>query len=236
MFAHTPIWLFAVLIGVWFVVSIALSTIRNLNRTRNLETEARSLGFMFTPWIGSESTPKITTPFLMKDAGAYKNVLSGSYAGLEVQVFDYSHTSGGVSNSTTTTQTVAVYKKNVGLPTFVLGPGGLAAKIIDALEHQNVELNLDPEFSHRYSVRGPDKERVRALFSDGLVAFLKSLEKSKAWQVEGSGNALVIYRYARRVKPSEVRDFLQDTSSIAQSFFAYAGTAHPNAFSAGLSR
>jgi len=95
---------------------------------------------------------------------------------------------------------------------------------------------LDPEFSHRYSVRGPDKERVRALFSDGLVSFLKSLEKSKAWQIEGSGNVLVIYRYARRMKPSEVRDFLQDTSSIAQSFFAYAGTGHPNAFSAGLSR
>ncbi len=236
MFAHNPIRLFEILIGVWFVVSIAFSIMRSLTRNRNMENEARSLGFMFTAWIGPESTPKITTPYLMNGSGAYKNVLSGSYDGFEVQVFDYAHTSGGTSNSTTRVQTVAVYKKNVSLPAFAIGPGGLAAKIIDALEHQNVELNVDQEFSRRYSVRGPDKERVRALFTDGLVSFLKGLERSKSWQIEGAGNALVIYRYARRVKPSDLRGFLQDTSSIAQSFFACAGTAHNNAFSASLNR
>ena len=235
MFAHTPIWLFALLIGISFVVSVALGITRNLTRSRNMEGEARSLGFMFTAWIGPESTPKIVTPFLMNGSGAYKNVLRGSYEGLEVQVFDYSHTSGSSSHSTTSAQTVAVYKKNVSLPAFAVGPGGLAAKIIDALEHQNVELNVDQEFSHRYSVRGSDKERVRALFSAGLISFLKGLDQSKSWQIEGSGNALVIYRFARRIKPSEVRDFLQDTYSIAQSFFAYAGTASFQTFSAGNS-
>jgi len=235
MLAHIPIWAFAAFFGGLIALNIVLSIIRNLARGRDMETEARSLGFMFTPWIGPASTPEIKTPYLMNGSGAYKNVLSGTYASLEVQVFDYSHTSGG-SSRTTTAQTVAVYKKNINLPAFALGPGGLAAKIIDALEHQNVELSVDKDFSQHYSVRGPDKEKIRALFSDGLVSFVKGLDRSKSWQIEGSGNSLVIYRFARRVKPSELRDFLQDTSSIAQSFFAYAGTGHSNAFSASLNR
>ena len=218
------------------VVSMIFSVIRMKKRAQALAAEAQSLGLVFTPWVGPESAPRISTPYLMKDVHAYKNAMSGSYAGLEIQVFDYSHTSGGTSNSTTTVQTVAAYKKNVNLPAFALGPGGLAAKIIDALEHQNVELNADREFSHRYSIRGPDKESVRALFSDGLISFLKSLERNKAWQIEGTGNVLVIYRFARRVKPSELREFLQETSSIAQSFFAYAGTGHTNVFSAANNR
>jgi hypothetical protein len=234
VFGHFQIWLFLEVFGC-FVLSIAATMVHNRARARNLETAAQALGLAFTPWIGPDSAPNISTPYLMKDTHAYKNVITGGYAGLDIKVFDYARTSGSVSNSSTTVQTVAVYTKNVSLPSFALGPGGLAAKIIDALEHQNVEISSDREFARRYSVRGPDKEKVRALFSDGLISFFKGLDHNKAWQIEGSGNALVIYRFAWRIKPSDLKNFLDETSSIAQSFFAYAGAGHTNAFSAGHS-
>ena len=187
-----------------------------------MEAAAQALGFSFSRWADATSVPKLATPFFMNGSCGYKNVMTGNYAGLEVEVFDCSRSSGSASNTTVTVQTVVLYKKDVRLPAFSLGPGGLAAKLIDALEHQNVQIT-DPEFARHYSVRGPDQEKVRALFTEELIAFVKNLDPGKHWQIEGAGNALVIYRYARKVKPDDLRDFLQETSSIAQSFFAYAG-------------
>jgi hypothetical protein len=159
-------------------------------------------------------------------------MMTGAYAGFEVQVFDYAHTSGGASNSTTVSQTVAAYTTNIDMPVFALGPGGLAGKIIDAIEHQNVDVTTDRDFLRRYSVRGSDKERIKTLFTEPLMNFAKGLDRSKAWQIEGAGKTLIIYRYARKVPPKALRDFLEETSSIAQSFFAYAGTTKPDVFSA----
>lgn len=233
MSAHIPIFFLmtAFMVGV-FAVSILLSMIRNRKRIQNMDAEAQALGFTFTAWNNAASAPKFETPFFRNGSHSYKNMMTGSYAGMEVQIFDFLQTSGSASNSSTTVQTVAAYTQSVDLPVFALGPGGLAAKIIDALEHQNVEVTTDKEFSHHHSVRGPDKERIKALFNDRVVSFVKELDRNKAWQIEGAGKTLVIYRYARRVKPSGLREFLQETSSIAQSFFAYAGTTKPDAFAA----
>ena len=213
-----------------FAVSVVLAMIRNRKRIQNLEAEAQALGFTFTAWSNGASAPKFETPFFRSGSHSYKNMMTGSYAGMAVQVFDYSHTSGGTSNSSTSVQTIAVYTQSIDIPVFALGPGGLAAKIIDALEHQNVEVTTDKEFSRHHSVRGFDKERIKALFNDRVVSFVKELDRNKAWQIEGAGKTLVIYRYARRMKPAALRDFLQDTSSIAQSFFALANANRTGAF------
>jgi hypothetical protein len=224
-------WAFPLIFGGLFILSTALAAVRNAGRRRDMEAAAQSLGFTFSRWAGPTTVPKVATPFLMTGCAGYKNVMTGSYGGLEVEVFDYSRTTGSARNTSSTSQTVAIYKKDVRLPAFSLGPGGLAAKLIDALEHQNVPI-ADPEFKRHYSLRAPDQEKVRALFTDGLITSLNNLDPSKHWQVEGVGNSLVLYRYARREKPTDLRDFLQETSSIAQSFFAYAGKH--DAFAASL--
>ena len=213
-----------------FVISIVLGFFRNKKRGEQMQAEAQSLGLTFTHWSNSLSASQIATPFFLSGSAGFKNVMTGNYAGMNVEVFDYSHTSGGASNTSTTIQTAAVYTQNVDFPTFALGPGGLAAKLIDALDHQNVDVTTDKEFLHHHSVRGNDKERIKALFTQPLIDFVKQLDRTKPWQIEGAGNKLVIYRYARQIKPVLLKDFLQETSTIAQSFFAYAGK--PSAFSA----
>ncbi len=219
-----------------FVLSIVMGIFRNKNRSRQMEAEAQTLGFTFTHWSNTLSASNFATPFFLSGASGFKNVMTGSYAGMNVEVFDYSHTSGSAKNTTITIQTVAVYTQNVDFPCFALGPGGLAAKLLNALDHQNVEVTSDKEFLHHHSVRGIDKERIKVLFSDPLISFVKQLDRNKTWHIEGAGQKLVIYRYARQVKPDALKDFLQETSSIAQSFFAYAGATKPGVFSAGADR
>jgi|SRR6185437_951579 len=217
-----------------FVISIVVGIFRNKNRSQQMQSEAQSLGFAFSHWSETLSAAKIATPFFLSGSAGFKNVMTGSYDGMNVEVFDYSKMTGNAQKTDVTIQTVAVYTQNIDFPTFALGQGGLVAKIIDALEHQNVEVTSDKEFLHHHSVRGNgnDKERIKALFSPSLVDFIKQLDRAKPWQIEGAGNKLVIYRYSRQIKPTLLKDFLQETSAIAQSFFAYAGKTKPGAFSA----
>lgn len=215
-----------------FLISVVLSIFRNKNRSKQLEAEAQALGFTFSHWSETLAASEIATPFFIEGSGGFNNVMAGNYAGMNVEVFDYSHTSGSASNTTVTVQTVAVYTQKVDFPVFAVGLGGLAAKIINAIDHQSVDVTADKEFLHHYSVRGQDKERIKALFNESLISFVKRLDRKKAWRVEGSGQKLAIYRYARKTKPAALRDFLQETSSIAQAFFTAASANKPSAFSA----
>jgi len=158
--------------------------------------------------------------------------MTGNYAGLDAEVLEYAPTTGRAGNSRTTVQTVAVYTQNVDLPQFVLRPSSLAIKLLDTLQHQKVDLEYPPGVSRHYALHGPDKERIRALFNESLVSFVESLDRGKGWHIEGAGKKLVVYRYRGRVKPAQLRNFLQETSSIAQSFFASQKQQPPLARSA----
>jgi hypothetical protein len=150
------------------VASFAIGSILIRNRVQNVAAAAHDLGFTFTAW-NSGSATKFETALFQKDpGGGFKNVMTGNYAGLDTQVFDYSCTTGSPQNSTTTVQTVAAYAQNVDLPFFAPAPQSLAGKIVDALQHQNVDLDSSPGFSRRYAVHGPDKERIRSLFNARL--------------------------------------------------------------------
>lgn len=220
---------------VLFAVGIVVGIFRNKNRSQHMQAEAQALGLAFSHWSEKLSASDIATPFFLSGSAGFKNVMTGSYAGMNVDVFDYSKKSGGGQNATITIQTVAVYSQKVDFPSFALGPGGLAGRIMDALEHENVDVSTDKEFLHDHAVRGKEKERIKALFSQPLIDFVKQLDQSKKWQIEGAGNKLVIYRYSRQVKPAALRDFLQETSMIAQSFFAHAGAMKRDVLSATAS-
>ena len=210
----------------WSVISFVMGILKTMKRAQDVAPIAQELGFTYTPWISPGAGPKFATALFQKDPGAtFKNVMTGSYAGFETQVFDYSPTTGSAQQSTTTCQTVVAYTQNVDLPWFVLEPKSIAGKILDALEHQNVELDCPSDLKLHYMVRGLDKEKVRALFDGQRIRLIESLDRSKAWHLEGAGKTVIVYRYARKVQPSELKEFLQETSAMVQSFLAGTATA-----------
>lgn len=225
MFAGIPYWLI-------FGVFIALSVLRlifgglgTMKRAGNMAAAAQELGFTFTPWTNDPDTvPKVATElFRQNSLSGFHNVMTGNYASLETQAFDYAYSSGNVQNSRTTAQTVAVYTQNVNFPLFTLQPANFALKILDTLQHQKVDLDYPPGSTHHYAVHGPNATSIKALFSAGLISFVEGLDRGRGWHIEGAGKTLVLYRYNRRVQPAQLRDFLQESSSIAQSFFALCG-------------
>jgi hypothetical protein len=56
---------------------------------------------------------------------------------------------------------------------------------------------------------------------------LGGLDAQKKWRLEGAGQTLIVYRAGKRVKPAELRTFLDVTGALASSFFALANTEKP---------
>jgi hypothetical protein len=225
MSAYTSIWVpFGAFMAISFAAHFAVGVFQTRRRTRNVTAVAQELGFAFTPWIGPMMAPRFATElFRNVMGGTFKNVLTGHYAGMDVQLFDYSCTTGNPGNTSTAVQTVAVYTQNFDLPLFTLQPRNLALEIMVALQHQKVDLDYPPGVSRHYAASGPEREKIRTLFNGNLLSFVEGLDRSQGWHIEGAGKTLVLYRYRRRVAPTELKDFLLETSSIAQSFFAFSG-------------
>jgi hypothetical protein len=227
MSGHTIWWAFGGLMVVSTAATVLSSVLRSWRNLQNIGAAAavaQELGFTFTGWSEPGSAADIGTPlFRSKPGGEVKNLMKGSYAGLETQLFDFSFTVGTGTNTTPIGNTVVVYSQNVDLPIFEVQPEGLVEKLTDALLHRDINFDTHPQFSKLYALRGPDAEKIRAFFNDGVLSFFEGLNHDRKWHLEGSGRNLVIYRFAQHVRSDELKSFLEETSGIAKSFF---GVAH----------
>ena len=226
MVAGIRVWWIFAFFAAFSVVRFVIGSLRTMQRAGDMAAAAQELGLTFTPWTNdSNAIPKVGTELFCKHStGGFHNFMAGNFGRLETQVFDYSYSSGNAQNSSTAVQTVAVYTQNVDLPLFTLQPSSLALKILDTLQHQKVDLDYPPGVSHHYAVHGSDATGIKALFNGSLISFVEGLDRSKGWHIEGAGKTLVMYRYNNRIKPAQLREFLQETSSIAQTFLSLSGT------------
>jgi hypothetical protein len=208
------------------IVWIIVAQIRARKRTQALQVTAQEIGFTFgdEDWEDQSQAPQLETALFDRGhSRKFDNVMSGSYSGFRVSLFDYSFTTGGGKSSHTWTQTVAAFTQELSLPDFALRPEGFFDRIGEALVHKDIHFDSHPDFSHRYHLRGSDPEKIRELFSPALLTFCEGLAPEDKWHIEGNGTALILYRSDATVNPVEVRAFLDETSSIASSFFSCCG-------------
>lgn len=211
------------LVAVWYVVSGLMAR----KRTEALAQMALEIGFNFegTDWNDKQRAPNVGAALFNKGRDReFRNIMTGSSVGLWTSIFDCSFTVGHGRNSRTIRQTVAAFfADRILLPEFEMQPEGVLQKIGDVFVHKDIDFVSHPEFSSRYQLRGPEEERIRQLFSPGLLSFLAGLDQKQKWRVEGAARTLIVYRLGKRVKPEALRGFLEETSSIASTFFSFSG-------------
>ena len=230
-FARYGAFLF-VLAGVGVIVAIwALVKTLGRKRTQALADAAVRIGFVFggEEWPDKRRAPVLETALFGKGHGReVKNILAGSAAGFRASLFDYTFIQGTGRNSQRYTQTVAAFSKDgASLPYFELRPANLLSRAWDAVAHKDIRFDANPEFAQRYVLRGALPEKVRELFTPGLISFVEGLDTRENWHIEGVDDTLVIYRMSKKVAPEKLRDFLDQTSAIASGFFSFAATAAP---------
>jgi hypothetical protein len=220
---------------VWFVLSVFViiviaviiySSIQQKKRTAALTALAPILGFNFEgeDWTNPTRAPRLETALFDRGHGKrFKNIMSGSVAGLPTSIFDYWYTTGGGKSSHTWSQTVVAFSIDIWLPLFELRPESFMDRIGEVFMHTDIDFPSNPEFSHRYLLRGPEEEKIRELFAPALLAFLEQMPAAKKWHVEAEGSTLLLYCSDVLVDPDAIRDLLDETSSIAKTFLSCCG-------------
>jgi hypothetical protein len=192
-------------------------------RTRELTAVAQQIGFRFVGknWNGPPLLSKPKTSLLQRTRGRYSNVMTGSSGRLEISLFDYTYPMGKSS----VTQTVAAFSQDQQLPPFALRPENFLDRIGDAIIHNDIDFDSNPEFSKRYLLKSPDEAGTRRLFNPSLLTYLEQFQTN--WCIEGTGPTLMVYHGARPLSPSDLPAFLEETSRIARTFFASDGLRKP---------
>jgi hypothetical protein len=146
-----------------------------------------------------------------------RNVMRLPGSAPAVTVFDYQYTVGSGQHQSTVVQTVAhVGSPRLALPPFVLGPENIFHKAGGLLGYHDIDFDSNPEFSAKYLLRSKQAEaNVRDLFTPSIRAFF---EQRAPVTVEGDEGGVLVYRSGRRVKPEELRTFVEDAQLVARQF------------------
>lgn len=222
--------------------------LRAQKRKQALMAAAQAIGFTFQgdDWNHQPEEHRLGTALFSEGRSRrFNNIMIGTAAGLKTSIFDYSYITTASRSTPKHTQTVAAFSGNLCLPFFVLAPKGFADRIVDAVSHQNVDFESHPDFARRYVLHGTppllfppvptahegdNKIKIRKFFSPDLLTFLQELPPERyGWRVEGCGAMLILYRSDRISLPDGVRSFLDETSSIARTFFSLCGLKKPTA-------
>lgn len=213
----------------WFVgfgitaaaLIVALAIRQARQRTRDLAAYARNAGFTFLSdgWHGPKLSSMYKTSLLQRTSGSFSNVMIGRVGELNVGVFDYSYGQG----KSRVTLTLVSFSQDAELPPFELRSENIFDKISDALMHEDINFDSNPEFSRRYRLRTPNKARIRTLFDPSLMNYFEQIPPDKKWHVEASGPSLIIYRGRMPAGAAEIPTLLNDGSAIARTVLTAAG-------------
>jgi len=179
-------------------------------RTEAMRQAAEELGFDFTVADRDNLLDRLGG-FQLCSQGHGKriyNVFRGESNDLRVAIFDYRFTTGGGKHSHTTNQTVLCFQmKGPGLPSFFLRPETFLDRIGGLFGFQDIDFDEHPVFSKKYLLRGRNVPAIRELFTEEVLTFYESVD---GVSTEANGNRLLYYRHGKRVKPLEIREFLEE--------------------------
>ena len=155
---------------------------------------------------------------------------------LEVRIFDYKYTKGVLQHSETLEQTVIYFRSpQLNLPTFTLQPEVVGDKINPLVQtFRDIDFESGQaavQFSGKYRLKGKDERKVRALFTDEVLAFFASKDSVVT---QGSGDQLVLFRcegvlpnkhptwgyVLTKIEPDEeaIRTFLEEGLEVFRVF------------------
>lgn len=120
-----------------------------------------------------------------------KNIISIPFKKSKIFLFDYYYTVGSGKNSTTYSQTVAIYKSDNKFPSFSMRPEGFFDSITSLIGYNDIDFPEYPSFSKSYYLKSKNEVLIREFFTDNRI---RIFEQYPGWYVEGNENFIVFYK------------------------------------------
>jgi hypothetical protein len=209
-------WGIIILVLGLMVLSLVWSIWSNKKRKEALQQIALELGFSYTPEDKPFSNELQSSGsfdlFSKGHARKAFNFLRGQRRDALVTVFDYKYTTGGGKNSHTYQQTAVLFNLLASeLAQFTLKPRGLWEKMTSKLGAKEMDFSTAAEFTKKYLVKGEDESAIHQMFNPSVLAFF---EGQPGLTVEANEKQLLVYRQSKRVKPEELKAFLDNATQL----------------------
>jgi len=186
-------------------------------RTRLLKEAALGMGFLFEEKFEPGDELIRLQLFTQGHARKATNLISGYFLGLNFRLFDFRYTIGGGNSSRIIRQTVAhVELKSRHLPEFYLGPANFFHRMGKKMGYKKIDFEYFPDFSKKYVLKGEDEAQIQQAFKPYILDYLQN--KTTGFSIEGLGKHIIYYRKNKRIKPVEIRQFMEMVREIVDLF------------------
>jgi hypothetical protein len=194
-----------VIIPVIAIIAI-LSHMANVKRREAMLALAHQLGLHFDQQKNRELARRYQ--FLDKlragrDRYAF-NILSGSYQGHEVLIFDYHYKTGSGKDTHHHYLSFFILTLTAAFPELIIGPEGFFSKIAQAVGYDDIDFESH-EFSRKFCVRSKDKKFAYDVCNAKMIEYLLA---NTDLTMELELNVLAI-SFRRRLKPEQIEPNLQ---------------------------
>jgi hypothetical protein len=184
-----------------FAAVAILGYISSLKRREAMAAVASKLGLQFEP--GKDRYMARRYNFLDKlrrGSNRYAfNILSGSYQGNEVVLFDYHYRTGSGKNSHDYYISFFILQLPVSFPELIIGPEGIFSKIAQAVGYDDIDFESH-EFSRKFCVRSRDKKFAYDVCNARMIEYLLS---NTDLSIEIEDRALAI-SFSSRLSPEQI--------------------------------
>lgn len=213
---------FVIVGGVIAVLVLVFAAIAALERRRlrRLRETADRLGLSFEEkadvvlTLPFASFPLFTVGHDRRATGLLSGLMSRTDR--QMHIFDYRYTTGSGKNRSTHRQTVAAMRLGRNdLPQFAMRPEHFFDRIAATFGYEDIDIDLAPEFSRRWHLKGADPTAIRRCFDTRLV---NALEHEAPICIEGGGEWLIVYRARQRVAPEALAEFIEKARELAMLF------------------
>ena len=127
------------------------------------------------------------------------NIISGTYQGHEVHIFDYHYKTGSGKDTHHHYLSFFILRLPISVPELVIGPEGFFSKIAQAVGYDDIDFESH-EFSRKFCVRSRDKKFAYDVCNAKMIEYLLS---NGDLTMEMELNSLAI-SFRRRLSPDRI--------------------------------
>jgi hypothetical protein len=183
------------------ILVILVSYIKAWERREAMAAVAAKLGLRFAPAKNRDIPRRYCfLDKLRKGSNRYAfNILSGSYKGYDLILFDYHYQTGSGEDAHHYRFSFFILHLTVSFPELVIGPEGVLSKIAQAIGYDDIDFESH-EFSRKFCVRSRDKKFAYDVCNARMIEYLLS---NTDLSIEIEGNALAI-SLRTRLAPEDI--------------------------------
>ena len=195
-------------------------------RTKEFKRISEQLGMTFSARVKGRAKDQATPPLPLFREGRSRvvtNMLHGDSELLgfaeefEVRIFAYGFAQQQQDQHVM--QSVICFQSpQLNLPKFQLCPEFFFNKLWGGRFTGDIDFESHPtavEFSKKYLLRGKDEQKIRALFTDEVLAFFAGQDKIC---VEGFSSHLCFYRALKLIEPEDIPAFMKEGFEVFRLF------------------